>query len=182
MRHLFFLLALLGGFILSAVALVPARADDQKPDAERIARLIKQLGSDTFDEREAASKELAKIGPVALDALLHVRAELLQRPLRARHADDGHVEVPALRQRLERGEDLLVREIAARAEEDEAVGAGRAHAPGSRSRWPPNSKRIAESTRSWKSASPHRLVSSIQCSMTPTSSFVSTSHSTRAGC
>jgi RNA polymerase sigma factor (sigma-70 family) len=38
-------------------------------DAAKIARLIDQLGSDTFDDREKATKELDAIGAPALDAL-----------------------------------------------------------------------------------------------------------------
>jgi hypothetical protein len=43
----------------------PARGDD----AARIARLIEQLGADTFAEREAASKALDQIGAPALEAV-----------------------------------------------------------------------------------------------------------------
>src|SRR5262245_61676696 len=38
-------------------------------DAQRIARLIEQLGSTQFTEREAATQELARLGPTALDGL-----------------------------------------------------------------------------------------------------------------
>src|SRR5437773_1878202 len=55
---------------------------------------------------------------------------------------------------VEGRKDLLVGEVAARPEDDEAVGARRAHLPGPLSTWPPNSNRMAESRRSWKSASP----------------------------
>ena len=41
------------------------------------------------------------------------------------HADDGHVEHAPLHHPLERGEDLLEREVARRAVEDEGVGRGR---------------------------------------------------------
>jgi hypothetical protein len=47
---------------------VPARAAD-KADADHIARLIEQLGSKKFSQREAAARELDKIGAPALDAL-----------------------------------------------------------------------------------------------------------------
>src|SRR5262249_34545060 len=42
---------------------------DTKADAERVARLIKQLGDDDFAKREAAGKELNAIGTPALAAL-----------------------------------------------------------------------------------------------------------------
>jgi RNA polymerase sigma factor (sigma-70 family) len=38
-------------------------------DAERIAKLIDQLGSDTFADRETASRELERLGAAALEAL-----------------------------------------------------------------------------------------------------------------
>jgi HEAT repeat protein len=41
----------------------------QELDAERIARLIKQLGDDSFARREAASKELEGLGAPAVAAL-----------------------------------------------------------------------------------------------------------------
>jgi HEAT repeat protein len=41
----------------------------KETDAERIARLIKQLGDDSFATREAASKELKGIGAPAVAAL-----------------------------------------------------------------------------------------------------------------
>jgi hypothetical protein len=42
---------------------------DKKTDADGIGRLIKQLGDDSFDRREAASKELVAIGEPARPAL-----------------------------------------------------------------------------------------------------------------
>src|SRR5262249_25427503 len=67
----------------------------------------------------------------------------------------------ALHHRLQRGKDLLVREVAGRAVEDERVAARGAHralrSPGCFSRWPPNSKRMAERSLSAKSASPREL-------------------------
>src|SRR6185369_15755651 len=89
-----------------------------------------------------------------LDAVASTRAKLLERPARACHRDDGHVEMAAARHRVQRGEDLLVREVARGAEEDERVGTRRGHAPPAFSTWPPNPNRIADSIRSWNSASP----------------------------
>ena len=77
------------GFGLAALAAAPAPTADKadKPEAARIAKLIAQLGSDDFDDREKASAELAVIGEPALDALrqavkssdveVHKRAETL---------------------------------------------------------------------------------------------------------
>ena len=47
------------------------------------------------------------------------------RPARSRDADDRDVELAATRQRLQRGKDLLVRQVAGDAEEDERVAAAR---------------------------------------------------------
>ncbi len=50
----------------------PLRGDPGKEtDAQRIARLIKQLGDDAFRKREAAAKELESMGALALAALRH---------------------------------------------------------------------------------------------------------------
>lgn len=55
---------------LIVVALtIPFRAGAAEPTTEDIDRLIKQLGSDVFTEREAASTELAAIGEPALEQL-----------------------------------------------------------------------------------------------------------------
>jgi hypothetical protein len=66
MKPRFFLFLLLLG--LGAVAVLPAPAAD-KADAERIAKLIKQLASDSFAEREKATDDLDAIGLPALEAL-----------------------------------------------------------------------------------------------------------------
>jgi hypothetical protein len=61
-----FPLALLGlGIGLVAPGNGPASADD----ADRIARLVKQLGSTRFAERDRAKRELESLGPAALNAL-----------------------------------------------------------------------------------------------------------------
>jgi hypothetical protein len=58
-------------FILPAAASSDesARSAKAPPDREAIERLIRQLGSGTFHEREAASRQLQKIGPPAVEAL-----------------------------------------------------------------------------------------------------------------
>jgi hypothetical protein len=70
MRNRLLLGALVFGLGLGLVAGVPA-ADkaDKKADPDRIAKLIAQLGSNTFTEREQATKDLAAIGEPALEAL-----------------------------------------------------------------------------------------------------------------
>lgn len=61
-------LALIGAVGLGALLLAPARAAE-KLDAEKLAKLVEQLGSDEFSDRETAMKELATIGAPALEAL-----------------------------------------------------------------------------------------------------------------
>src|SRR5262249_26776288 len=93
------------------------------------------------------------------DTVARAGAHLVERPPRLRDADDGHVEVTAPCHRLQGGEDLLVGEVAGRAEENEGVGArgGRSLPHGVFSSRPPNSNRMAESGRPWNSASPREL-------------------------
>ncbi len=66
MRKLSWLLA--PALALGLAVLVPA-ADPPKADAEQIAKLIKQLGSDEFEAREKATKELEQVGTPAVEAL-----------------------------------------------------------------------------------------------------------------
>jgi len=71
MRKLVGLLAVLAVLALSgASAALAGEAGGQKEDAEsRIPELIRQLGDEAWDKREAASKALEKIGRPALPAL-----------------------------------------------------------------------------------------------------------------
>src|SRR3989449_6686006 len=64
---------------------------------------------------------------VLLEAVLGARLELFELPAGLRHADDRHVEVAAFHHRLQRRKDLLVREVAGRAEEYEGIGMDVAH-------------------------------------------------------
>jgi WD40 repeat protein len=65
MRHFLFILAC--SFFFSPCLVL---SDDNKPASPaEIDRLIKQLGSDEFEQRQAASKALEAIGEPALDAL-----------------------------------------------------------------------------------------------------------------
>ena len=68
--------------------------------ADRIARLIKQLGDDSFTKREAASKELEGIGAPAVAALRKAAAS----------SDD-----PEIRWRAKRIEEAIT-EVAAKAD------------------------------------------------------------------
>ena len=67
---------------------------------------------------EAGGVEIAAV----LDAVAGALLELLQRPARARHADDRNVEAVPLHHGVESGEDLLVCQVARGAEEDEGIG------------------------------------------------------------
>jgi uncharacterized protein (TIGR03067 family) len=57
------------GVILAAQAGTLRGDPGKETDADKIARLIRQLGDDAFAKREAASKELEAIGAPALAAL-----------------------------------------------------------------------------------------------------------------
>src|SRR5579875_2756193 len=65
-HHSLFVIPLVAG--LAWIALPPTSADETL-HTKKIDKLIEQLGSDVFAEREEASKELAAIGVPALEAL-----------------------------------------------------------------------------------------------------------------
>lgn len=79
-RQRFIPIALLLGLMLGPCGW---SAEADSPDTARIARLIGQLGSDDFKVREAAGKELEKIGAPALkpleEALKSTDAEVRRR-------------------------------------------------------------------------------------------------------
>src|SRR5215475_8040048 len=83
------------GILLAAQVGTVSGEPGKEKEAERIARLIKQLGDDSFAKREAASKALEAIGKPALPALRKAAAS----------GND-----PELRQRAER----IIQVIAAR--------------------------------------------------------------------
>jgi hypothetical protein len=59
-------------FAVVALGMCLAYAEETKPvktDAAQLERLVGQLGSDRFEEREAAFEALDKLGPLALDSL-----------------------------------------------------------------------------------------------------------------
>ena len=68
MQRWYLLMAVLLGLGLAALVVTPGAAAD-KVDAEKIAKLIEQLGSDDFAEREKASEQLDAVGRPALDQL-----------------------------------------------------------------------------------------------------------------
>ena len=58
---------------------------------------------------------------VLLQAVSRSRPKLLQVPARLRHSNHRHVQPPGLGQPLERGENLLVGQVARRAKEHQRV-------------------------------------------------------------
>jgi uncharacterized protein (TIGR03067 family) len=85
----------LAGILLTAQVGILRSDPGTETETERIARLIKQLGDDSFEKREAASRELDAIGEPALAALRKAAAS----------GDD-----PEIRRRAEK----IVGDIAAR--------------------------------------------------------------------
>ena len=60
--------------IIACLVLVSVRSlPAQAPEKEEINRLIEQLASDDFQQREAATKRLTEIGEPALGALEHAQ-------------------------------------------------------------------------------------------------------------
>jgi len=68
MQHRFLLPVLALGLAVACFSLAPT-APAQKADNEKIAKLIEDLGSDEFEERQKAFEQLGKIGAPALEAL-----------------------------------------------------------------------------------------------------------------
>ena len=64
---------------------------------------------------------------VLFEAVLGPRFELIERPFGPTHADDRHVEMAAPDHRLQGRKDLLVRQVAGGAEEDERIRTGGSH-------------------------------------------------------
>src|SRR5207249_4799676 len=122
----------------------------ERRERGRVAVLAADVAEAVAELREGRLVDPA----VPLHTLARPRPELLERPIRPGDADHRDVEPAASRHRMQRREDLLVDEVAAGAEEGERVRMGGAHVPCPFSRWPPNSYRMADSSRSWNSASP----------------------------
>src|SRR5262245_36720645 len=77
----------------------------QGTNPQRIAALIRQLGDDDFEKREAASKELDAIGEPALDALRKAaasgaEAEIRSRAKRIVESITGRIRAAAAKQEL----------------------------------------------------------------------------------
>jgi hypothetical protein len=69
MRSRLLVSALALGLSMGALLVLPGLAADDKSDPATIDKLIKQLSSDAFAEREKAGQELERIGVPALEAL-----------------------------------------------------------------------------------------------------------------
>src|SRR4051794_24552034 len=94
---------------------------------------------------------------VLLETVAYAGAKLIDRPFGTGYADDRHVEKPAAHERVQRRIELFVREIACRAEQHERVrpvrhGGHSLPLVDTFSRWPPNSRRIADRMRFANSA------------------------------
>ena len=74
-----------------------------------------------------AGKTVRLESAIPLDAVLGARLQLLQRPAGFRHADDRHLEIALLGERLKRGKYFLVREIAGGSEKHQRVCLFRIH-------------------------------------------------------
>ncbi len=75
-----------GGTVAEARAAPPIGRAEAAPDNTRIERLIKQLSSDEFEEREAATNALRKIGKPALNALREAARQNADAEVRIRVA------------------------------------------------------------------------------------------------
>jgi RNA polymerase sigma factor (sigma-70 family) len=75
-----------GGAVAEAQAAPPIARAEVAPGGRDIERLIKQLGSDEFEEREAATRALKKVGKPALEALGEAATENADAEVRTRAA------------------------------------------------------------------------------------------------
>jgi RNA polymerase sigma factor (sigma-70 family) len=75
-----------GGAVAEAQAAPPIARDEAAPDSRDVERLIKQLGGDEFEEREAATRALKKVGKPALKALGEAATENADAEVRTRAA------------------------------------------------------------------------------------------------
>ena len=64
---------------------------------------------------------------MVLEAVARPIAQLVQRPAGACHADDRDIQIARSDQRLQRGEDLLVGQVARGTEKNEGVRFGHRH-------------------------------------------------------
>ena len=92
-------------------------------------------------EPQSFSNAAGSTPAVLLEAVARPRLELVEVPAGLGHADDRHVEVAALDHRLQRRKDLLVSQIARRAEENQRVGMGFSHGRSSCDK-PPRTHRV----------------------------------------
>jgi RNA polymerase sigma factor (sigma-70 family) len=90
------------GAVAEAQAAPPVARAEVAPDGKDIERLIKQLGSDEFEEREAATRALKEVGKPALKALGVAATENADAEIRIRAA----ALIVAIRDSLIRSIDL----------------------------------------------------------------------------
>jgi RNA polymerase sigma factor (sigma-70 family) len=88
--------------VAEAQAALPTARAEGAPDSSEIERLIQQLGSDVFDEREAATGALKKVGKPALKALGEAATKNADAEVRTRAA----ALIVAIRDSLIRSIDL----------------------------------------------------------------------------
>jgi histone H3/H4 len=90
MSRLLLVLALFLVLPLAARSEPPSTEKQQASPAE-VARLIRPLGNDSFDEREVASKALEAIGEMALEALKKIATESGDAVCRRISGRVGHI-------------------------------------------------------------------------------------------
>lgn len=105
--RLFVMIGVTFGVVWLAQAGISQSGPGKDTGAERIARLIKQLGNDEFVKREAASKELDAIGVPSLDALRKAAAsggdeEVRRRAEQLVRAITGRIQAAAAKKDLEK--------------------------------------------------------------------------------
>src|SRR5580704_14622384 len=79
------------------------------------------IAVDIIQEFDKASEVSVAEAPAMLETVFGARPKLFEAPAGFGHADDGDIEAFVANEALQGREDLLIGEIAGRAEEDEGV-------------------------------------------------------------
>ena len=89
-----------------------------------VRRRILVVAADVLQPRRQFHKRVGIDSAIVLEAVARPLAQLVQRPAGAGHAYDRHIQLAGSDQRLQRGKDLLIGQIAGCTEENEGVRFG----------------------------------------------------------
>ena len=102
-----------------------ARRPVQRLPQALVGGRILVVAADVLQPRRQLRKRAGIDIAIVLEAVARPLAQLVQRPAGASHAYDRHIQMARADQRLQRRENLLVGQVAGRAEENEGIRAFR---------------------------------------------------------